>query len=119
MNRSNENRTGFLGTYFDPNAALRIARLAGILAWVLLAVYVYTTLVSIGQFWFLVASGAVSYEGTNIFDRLSIPTLQLSQLSPGLVYFVTLKVAQQALLILLDVEDNSRRAARQKMDIQE
>jgi hypothetical protein len=112
MNRSTENRTGFLGTYFDRDVALRVSRLAGILAWVLLAFYAYTTLVSIGQFWFLVASGAASYEGVNIFDRLSIPTMQISQITPGLVYFILLKVAQQALLILLDVEDNSRRAAR-------
>jgi hypothetical protein len=112
MNRSTENRTGFLGTYFDRDVALRVARLAGILAWVLLAFYAYTTLVSIGQFWFLVASGVASYEGANIFDRLSIPTMQISQISPGLVYFILLKVAQQALLILLDVEDNSRRTAR-------
>lgn len=119
MNRSTENRTGFLGTYFDRDAALRIARAAGILAWVLLALYAYTTLVSTGQFLFLVASGAVSYAGTNIFDRLSIPTLQISQLSPGAVYFIMLKIAQQALLILLDVEDNSRRAARQKPAMRE
>lgn len=112
MKQPNDHRTEFLGTYFDRDAVLRIARLAGILAWVLLAVYAYTTLVSIGQFWFLVASGAASYAGANIFDRLSIPTLQFSQLSPGIVYFIMLKVAQQALLILLDVEDNSRRAAR-------
>lgn len=112
MNQTTENRTGFLGTYFDRDAVLRSARLANILAWVLLTMYVYTTLVSIGQFWFLVATGVASYEGANIFDRLSIPTLQLSQLAPGLVYFSILKVAQQALLILLDVEDNSRRAAR-------
>jgi hypothetical protein len=112
MNQPSDRRTGFLGTYFDRDAALRIARLAGMLAWVLLGFYTYTTFVSIGQFWFLVASGGVSYAGTNIFDRMSIPTLQLSQLAPGLVYFIMLKVAQQALLILLDVEDNSRRAAR-------
>jgi hypothetical protein len=112
MNQSNENPTGFLGTYFDRDSALRIARLAGILAWTLLAMYLYTTLVSIGQFWFLVASGMATYEGANIFDRLSIPTMQISQMAPGLVYFIMLKVAQQALLILLDVEDNSRRAAR-------
>lgn len=112
MDRSTENRTGFLGTYFDRDVALRVARLAGVLAWVLLALYAYITLVSMGQFWFLVASGVASYEGANIFDRMSMPTLQLSQLAPGLVYFVMLKVAQQVLLILLDVEDNSRRAAR-------
>lgn len=112
MKRSNENRTGFLGTYFDRDGVLRLARLVGLLAWILLAFYVYITLVSIGQFWSYVATGVASYEGTNIFDRLSIPTGQLVSLVPGLVYFAMLKVAQQALLILLDVEDNSRRAAR-------
>ena len=112
MNRSMEDRTGFLGTYFNRDAALRLARWAGILAWVLLAMYAYTTLVSTGQFLSMLISGVVSYAGTNIFDRLSIPTMQISQLVPGLVYFVMLKVAQQVLLILLDVEDNSRRAAR-------
>jgi hypothetical protein len=112
MNQPTENRTGFLGTYFDRDAALRLARWAGILAWVLLAMYSYTTLVSTGQFLSLLASGAGSCSSTNIFDRLSIPTMQISQLVPGLVYFIMLKVAQQVLLILLDMEDNSRRAAR-------
>jgi hypothetical protein len=112
MNQPTENRTGFLGTYFDRDTALGLARWTGILAWVLLAMYAYITLVSTGQFLTLLVSGAVSYAGTNIFDRLSIPTMQISQLVPGLVYFVMLKVAQQVLLILLDMEDNSRRAAR-------
>ena len=112
MNQPTDNRTRFLGTYFDRDIALRVARWAGILAWVLLGMYVYTTLVSVGQFLTLFLSGAISYEGTDIFDRLSIPTMQISQLVPGLVYFVMLKVAQQVLLILMDVEDNSRRAAR-------
>ena len=112
MNRSTENRTGFLGTYFDRDVALRVARLAGILAWVLLALSVYNTVVSVGQFLYLVTSGAASYEGMNIFDRMSVLTPHITQLTPGLVYFVMLKAAQQALLILLDVEDNSRRAAR-------
>jgi hypothetical protein len=112
MDRLTETRTGFLGTYFDRDAVLRIARLAGLLAWVLLGLYAYITLVSLGQSWLLVASGGVSYEGANMFDRLSIPSLHFSQLAPGLVYFVMLKTAQQVLLILLDMEDNSRRAAR-------
>lgn len=112
MNRPTENRTVFLGTYFDRDAALKIARLAGGLAWFLLAMYAYTTIVSIGQYWSMVAAGGVTFQGMNPFDRLSIPTLQLSQLAPGLLYFTLLKVAQQVILILLDVEDNSRRAAR-------
>ena len=112
MNRSTEDRTGFLGTYFNRDAALRLARWAGILAWVLLALHAYTTLFSIGQFLTLLASGAMSYSDTNIFDQLSTPAMHFLPLVPGLVYFIMLKVAQQVLLILLDVEDNSRRAAR-------
>ena len=112
MNQSTEERTRFLGTYFDRDASLRLARWAGILAWVLLGMYVYTTLVSLGQFITMIATDVVSYANANIFDLMSIPTLQISQLVPGLVYFMMLKVAQQVLLILLDMEDNSRRAAR-------
>ena len=112
MNQSTEERTGFLGTYFDRDASLRIARWAGILAWVLLGLYVYTTLVSIGQSITMIATGVVSYAEANIFDILSLPGMHISQLSPGLVYFVLLKIAEQVILILLDVEDNSRRAAR-------
>ncbi|MGB8981007.1 MAG: hypothetical protein WCC12_03960, partial [Anaerolineales bacterium] len=74
--------------------------------------YLYITLISLGQFLFLMASGSITYEGANFFDLLSIPNLHLNQLAPGLAYFVMLKTAQQVLLILLDVEDNSRRAAR-------
>ena len=112
MNQPSEERTRFYGTYFDRDASLRLARWAGILAWILLGMYAYTTLVSTGQFLSLLMSGAVSYTGTSLFDRLSIPTMQISQLIPGLVYFILLKGAQQMILILLDVEDNSRRAAR-------
>lgn len=101
-----------MGTYFDRDVALRLARWAGRLAWVLLGMYMYTALVSFGQFLMMIASGAASYANANIFDRLSVPLLQISQLVPGLVYFVMLKVAEQVLLILLDMEDNSRRAAR-------
>jgi hypothetical protein len=112
MNQPANERTGFFGTYYDRDAVLRVARTANVLAWILLGFYSYITLVSIGQYLSLVASGVVTFEGMTLFDRLSIPTLQLTQLAPGLVYFVLLKIAQQALLILLDMEDNSRRAAR-------
>ena len=112
MNQPRDDRTGFFGTYFDRDVSLRLARWAGILAWVLLGIYAYTTLVSTGQFLSMLLTGVVSYEGTSIFDRLSIPTMQISQLVPGLVYFIMLKIAQQILLIMLDIEDNSRRAAR-------
>jgi hypothetical protein len=114
MDQSKERPTGFYGTYFDRDAVLKIARAANIIAWILLAFYVYITLVSVGQYLSLVVSGMITFENMTFFDRLSIPTLQLTQLAPGLVYFILLKIAQQALLILLDMEDNSRRAARRQ-----
>lgn len=112
MDRPTEKPTGFMGTYFDREAVLKVARFAGGLAWALLILYVYNTVAAIGQFWFLLASDEVSYANANIFDRMMIPTSPVIQLAPGLVYFAMLKTAQQALLILLDMEDNSRRAAR-------
>lgn len=112
MEQRTENKTVFWGTYFDRDAVLRLARFAGVLAWILLGWYVYSTLISMGQFWLAVSTGGMSFEGMSLLDRLSIPTNQLSQLFPGLVYFATLKTAQQVLLILLDMEDNSRRAVR-------
>jgi hypothetical protein len=38
--------------------------------------------------------------------------VHLLQLTPGLSYFVLLNVAQHVILIMLDVENNSRRGAR-------
>jgi hypothetical protein len=71
MNQSVDNRTGFLGTYFDRGAALRIAagRHSGM---VLLAMYVYTTFVSIGRSGFLWLQ-ARRLMGANIFDRRASP----------------------------------------------
>lgn len=112
MERPTEKPTGFMGTYFDREVVLRVARFTGGLAWGLLALYVYNTIAAMGQFWLLLASPEVSYANANIFDRMMVPTTPLVQLAPGLVYFAMLKAAQQVLLILLDMEDNSRRAAR-------
>lgn len=112
MHQSNETRTGFWGTYFDRDATLRLARLSGILAWVLLAAHIYIAAVSLGQYLMFLGSGAINLEAMTLFDRLSTPITQVTQLTPGVVYFVLFKTAQHVLLILLDVEDNARRAAR-------
>lgn len=112
MTERNENKTNFLGTYFDRDAVLRLARLAGALGWILLALYVYMTFIAVFQYMVFVLSGAISFDGMGFFDRLSMPNSFIQQLVPGVVYFVLMKAVQQILLIFLDVEDNSRRAAR-------
>jgi hypothetical protein len=111
MESSTEKRTVFLGAYFDRDAVLKVARLAGILAWGLLILYAYSAFISVGQYIFMLATGVVGFQG-NIFDQMSILSLPFTQLAPGLLYFTMLKIGQQALLILLEMEDNSRRAAK-------
>jgi hypothetical protein len=112
MRKQTEGKTNFLGTYFDRDAVLRLARLAGALGWILLGFYVYMTLIAAAQYLTFVFSGAISLEAMPLLDRLTMPNSFIQQLTPGVVYFVLMQVAQQLLLIFLDVEDNSRRAAR-------
>ena len=112
MTESNEKRTGFLATYFDRDAVVKIARIAGIFAWVTLGVYAITTLVSFTQFMLQFVTGIFYQKGMSIVDVISYFSPYFLQLMPGLVYFIGLKFAEHGLLILLDIEDNTRRAAR-------
>jgi hypothetical protein len=112
MTETDEKSKVFLGTYFDRDDVIRISRLAGILAWVVLTMYVLTTLISFSQFMIQFASGVYYQKGISPFDLMGFFTPYLLQPLPGLVYFLGLKFAQHGMLILLDVEDNTRRAAR-------
>jgi len=112
MTESNENRTGFLATYFDRDAVIKIARVAGILAWIALGVYVFTTAISVTQFMRQYITGIYYQKGMTIVDIIGFFSPYLIQPVPGIVYFIGLKFAEYGLLILLDVEDNTRRAAR-------
>jgi len=112
MTESNENRTGFLATYFDRDKVIKIARTAGVLAWIVLGIYAFTTLISFTQFMLQFVTGIFYQKGMSIVDVISYFNPYFLQLVPGLVYFIGLKFAEHGLLILLDVEDNTRRAAR-------
>ena len=112
--KSNEKSTGFLGTYFDRDDVLRIARIASVFAWIALAIYTVTTLVSFTQFIMQFATGLYYQKGMNIVDVINYFMPYFLQIIPGLAYFAVLKFVQHALLILLDIEDNTRRAARRE-----
>ena len=114
MSESTESKTNFAGTYFDRDKVMQISRIAGIFAWVALGIYLFTTLNSFTQFMIQYVTGIYSQKGMSIFDVLGFFTPYLLQLVPGLLYFAGLKFVQHALLILLDLEDNTRRAARNK-----
>ncbi|MBE0669744.1 MAG: hypothetical protein IH588_04075 [Anaerolineales bacterium] len=112
MLESNDNRTGFLATYFDRDAAIKIARAAGVFAWIVLGVYIFTTAISLSQFLMQFVTGIFFQKGQTIIDVVSYFNPYFIQLVPGFVYFIGLKFAEHGLLILLDIEDNTRRAAR-------
>jgi hypothetical protein len=103
---------GFLGTYFDRDGILRLSRWADVIAWVLLTIYVVlwlsSFLIFIGQFF----SGLYFDKGGTFLNTINIFGNQLLQPLPGVFYFFGLQAVSKGLLILLDMEDNTRRAAR-------
>ena len=109
-----ESKTNFSGTYFDRDKVMQISRIAGVFAWIALGIYLFTTLNSFAQFMIQYATGVFYQKGMSIFDTLGYFSPYLLQLVPGLLYFAVLKFVQHALLILMDMEDNTRRAARNK-----
>jgi len=112
MNEMKESKTNFAGTYFDRDLVLKISRWARIFSWVILGIYLFTWLVSLIQFMIQFASGMFFYKGMSFIDALAIFSTPLLQPLPGVVYFFALQAIGKVLLILMDLEDNTRRAAR-------
>lgn len=107
-----EKRERFYGTFFNKDSVLKISRLAGFIAWVVLGIYLYTGSISFIQFLMQFSTGVYYQKGMSIFDLLSFFTPYLTQPMPGVVYFFGLKFVEHSLLIFLDMEESSRRAAR-------
>lgn len=110
MTESNESKTNFPGTYFERDSILRIANLANIFAWITLAYYVAQVLLSITVFILQMVRGTIYIGG---FTDIAQQFLWFFQpFMPGLWYFVGIQAIGKILLIFMDIEDNTRRAAR-------
>ena len=114
MSESNEKQAGFLGTSFDRDGVLRLSRWAVVIAWVLLTVYLLSWLSSflifLGQYF----SGLYFDKGGTFLTVINMFASQIQQPLPGIFYFFGLQAVSKGLLIFLDMEDNTRRAARNK-----
>ncbi len=114
MSESNEKQAGFLGTYFDRDGVLRLSRWANVVAWIVLAIYLLTGLISIllvfGQYF----NAMYMDKGATFLSQVNMLTPYLQQTLPGVFYFFGLQAVSKGLLIFLDMEDNTRRAARNK-----
>ena len=98
-------RSGFWGTYFDRDDVLRLERLVRIVAWAALVLYGIEAGFDAFQGFY-----NTYLSGSPLDWYLLITTI--SHLFQGVVVFVTLSLSARFLLILLDIEDNTRRAAR-------
>ena len=100
----------FVGTYFDRSAVLQIARVAEIAAWIVLVVYGLQLLLSAGVFVLSYARGFLQGAGfTDLFQQI---LFVVEQPFRGVVYFIGLQAVAKILLMFMDIEDNTRRAAR-------
>jgi hypothetical protein len=97
--------TGFLGTYFDRDSVLRLELWTRIIAWGVLAAYAFEAGYSVFQSVYGALAGGYPLDWYPVF-------MTLSRVLQGAVLFFLLHVAAKALLILLDIEDNTRRATR-------
>lgn len=104
----NQTRTKFLGTYFDASIVFRLVQGIQIAAWVILALYALEFLVNIAVYVLQILRGFLF--GLGPTDYASQVIFFLKQPLAGVIFFFLLQAAAQGLLILLDIEANSRRA---------
>ncbi len=110
--QSNQKPATFLGTYFDRDTVLRLARWADILSWVTLTLYVVSWILALLQLMAQYFNGLLGDDGTTFLMLFNIVSPVMLQPLPGVFYFFGLQAVSKILLILLDLEDNTRRSAR-------
>jgi hypothetical protein len=112
MSETTEKQTSYFGTYFDRDSILRIARWADIVAWVTLTIYILTwlssLLLTLSQYY----NGMFFEKGMGFLNAINYFSPYFTQALPGVFYFFGLQAVSKGLLILMDMEDNTRRAAK-------
>lgn len=112
MTETTEKQTSYFGTYFDRDSILRIARWADVSAWVTLTIYVISwlssMLLTLSQYY----NGMFFEKGMGFLNAINYFVPYFQQVLPGVFYFFGLQAVSKGLLILMDMEDNTRRAAK-------
>jgi len=112
MTESNEKQDKYLGAYFDRDSVMRLSRWADGLSWAVLTIYLLSWLFSLLLFFSQYASGMMGDKGLTFLMGFNLFSPYLTQPLPGVFYFIGLQAVSKLMLIFLDVEDNTRRAAR-------
>lgn len=103
-------RSGFVATYFSKEVVMRIARYAQSASWVVLGVYAFDLALSLGVYLLQWTRGLIGPMGPS--DILVNAIYLIERPFRGIAYFFALQAVGHILLILLDIEDNTRRGAR-------
>ena len=98
----------FLGTYFDRDGVMRLSRVLRALAWVVAGIYALDLLIGLGTFAVQYLRGFML--GVGITDVAQSLLYMLERPVHGVVYFAVLQTLAEGILILMDVEDNTRGA---------
>ncbi len=107
MASSNEK---FLGTYFDRDAVLKMARVIAILSWVTAGIYAWDLILSLGILFLQYIRHLIMPMGfTDVAQQL---LFIFERPLHGVLYFAAMQAVSKGLMIMLDMEENLRRAAR-------
>jgi hypothetical protein len=105
-----DKHTHFMGTYFNKDAVLRLTSLANIFSWVVAGVYALELLVQGLVMILQIVRGF--WMGIGFTDAVQLVLNLLEQPLRGIIYFIVLQGLIQALLMFMDIEDDTRRTAR-------
>jgi hypothetical protein len=105
-----DKHTDFSGTYFNKDVVLRLAQALRILAWIILILYAGQLALSLVVDILQILRGF--WAGMGFTDMLQNFLVAIEQPLHGAVYAFALWGISHLLLIFLDIEDNTRRAAR-------
>ena len=105
-----EKRNTFLGTYFSKEIMMRLVSVAKIASWVVVGIYATQWFLQVVIMVLQIARGF--WTGMGYTDIAMSFIILFEQCLRGVVYFIVLQAIAQVLLLFMDLEDNTRRAAR-------
>jgi hypothetical protein len=112
MSESNNKQEKFFGAYFERDGVLRLSRWADVVAWIVLTISMLSWIFSVMLFAAQYFNGLFFAKGMDFLNAFSIFKPYFVEPLPGIFYFFGLQAISKGLLILLDMEDNTRRTAR-------
>ena len=105
-----EEKGKFLGTYFERDAVIRMARIIAILSWVVAAIYAADLVVGLGVWVLQYIRHLIVMMGPTDFAQQMLFIFERPL--HGILYFAAMQAVSKGMLMMLDIEDNTRRAAR-------